>query len=85
MKSKKFIFVFILIILFILCGEIAKADDNFNPNYIISDVEILDYNSMNFEAIKEFLNNKQGYIANGAFEESGGKKCLLLKLYTIEL
>jgi len=74
MKSKKFIFVFILIILFILCGEIAKADDNFNPNYIISDVEILDYNSMNFEAIKEFLNNKQGYIANGAFEDSGGKK-----------
>ncbi|MEA3463966.1 MAG: hypothetical protein U9R14_02745 [Patescibacteria group bacterium] len=36
----------------------------FDPNYIISDSEILDFNSMSLKAIKEFLSNKNSFLYN---------------------
>ncbi len=42
----------------------AKTDNNFNPDYIISDSEILDYNSMDLNYIQEFLKSKGSYLAD---------------------
>ncbi len=41
-----------------------EPDPNFNPSYIISDAEILDYNSMTKEEIQAFLESKDSYLAN---------------------
>ncbi len=70
---------FILLLLF--CFSLApfpfalaqEIDVNFNPNYIISDFEILTYDSMILEEIKEFLNNKAGYLANYSSSDPDGK------------
>lgn len=42
----------------------GEPDPNFNPNYIISDAEILDYNSMTKDEIQAFLESKGSYLAN---------------------
>ncbi len=41
-----------------------EPDPNFDPNYIISDAEILDYNSMSETEIQLFLESKGSYLAN---------------------
>jgi hypothetical protein len=56
--------IFLLFTFLFLLTSKAKADDNFNPNYIISDFEILDYDSMSLDYIQEFLENKGSYLAN---------------------
>jgi len=61
MKNKYFIGA-TLFLLAITLPNIAKAVV-FNPNYILSDEEILDAKSMNVAQIQEFLNSKGGYIA----------------------
>jgi hypothetical protein len=38
-------------------------DPNFDPNYIISDAEIFNYNSMNVTDIQKFLESKGSYLA----------------------
>lgn len=64
-KSRKIQLLILLIAAYgLLFAAPAKADDNFNPNYIISDFEILDYNSMDLKYIQEFLKSKGSYLAN---------------------
>ncbi len=67
-KARKTKPLFLPIIPVIISGLLfaaaAKAGDNFNPNYIISDSEILDYNSMDLNYIQEFLESKGSYLAN---------------------
>jgi len=58
--------------LFFLIPSITKAA--FNPNNIISDIEILDYESMNLEEIRTFLNSKNSYIANNYFTNPNNDK-----------
>lgn len=41
----------------------AQVDEKFNPNYIISDNEILDYNSMSLDEIKNFLLRKGSFLS----------------------
>ena len=50
----------------------VKAGE-FDPNYIISDAEVLDYSSMSFEEIKRFLQNKGSYLANYSCANPEGK------------
>jgi len=57
---KKF---FIIVIISVFIAQPALASD-FNPNYIISDNEILDKTTMTLADIQNFLNDKGGYIAN---------------------
>ncbi len=58
-------FLIILIVFFFLVpSALADVDPLFNPNYIISDSEILDYNSMTLEEIEKFLDDRGGYLAN---------------------
>jgi hypothetical protein len=44
--------------------QAANLDPEFNPENIISDTELLDYNSMNLTEIQNFLQQKNSYLAN---------------------
>ena len=44
-------------------AQTNPTENGFDPNYIIGDQEILDYNSMSLEDIKQFLIVKGGYLA----------------------
>ena len=46
---------------------------NFNPNYIISDNEVLDHASMTLEEIKAFVNGKEGALKNYSVITDDGK------------
>jgi len=68
MKTKYFLFttIFSLAIIF---GTSAKAE-GFDPNNIISDLEIMDYTSMDLTDIQKFLENKGSYLANYSCPDS---------------
>ncbi|MDD4332831.1 MAG: hypothetical protein PHT51_01850 [Patescibacteria group bacterium] len=73
---KKFILPPLIVCLF-FCAFPAEAteveDADFNPSYIISDDQVLNYQSMSLEQIKIFLNNKGGYLANYSCANPDGK------------
>lgn len=46
---------------------------NFNPNYIISDSEILNYNSMTLEEVKAFINSREGALKNYSVATDDGR------------
>ncbi|MFZ4648050.1 MAG: hypothetical protein ACOYMB_00240 [Patescibacteria group bacterium] len=59
--------IFLALLAFFICSPTAKAieiDAEFNPENIISDSELLDYNSMGLTDIQNFLNKKNSYLAN---------------------
>lgn len=77
---RNYITIFFILLL-VFCISLAsfpyaraqEIDPNFNPAHIISDFEILAYDSMALDEIKEFLNNKAGYLATASFADSDGK------------
>jgi hypothetical protein len=70
---KKIISVFaFLLFFFVFTATIANAA-TFNPNYIISDEEVLDYTSMDLDDIKEFLANKNSYLLDYACPDADSK------------
>ncbi len=70
MKKKKYSLFLALITIFLITAR-AKAD-NFNPNNIITDEEMLNSSSMNLEDIKNFLNDKGGYISKNLLKNHEG-------------
>lgn len=52
------------IFLFIPLARAQEIDPQFNPNLIISDEEIMDYDSLSLSQIQSFLQNKNSYLAN---------------------
>lgn len=61
-------------VFFIMAGSVkAEIDTEFNPNYIISDEEVLDYTSMNLDDIKAFLKDKAGFLATYSCANPDGK------------
>lgn len=73
--NKKNISILILLIfgLFIAAPVLADDDEgNFNPNYIISNSDILDSTSMTLDEIQSFLDEKNGFIANYSTESADG-------------
>ena len=52
----------------------VMAQGDFNPNYILSDNQILDYKSMSLSNIKSFLNGKGGALAKYSATNPDGKK-----------
>lgn len=63
---KKLLIVFpILLIIISLNGTRAKAqiDPNFDPNFIISDEEMLNWSSLTLSEIQAFLESKNSYLA----------------------
>lgn len=75
MQNKKIKLILILFIISLLFFAVKKtfAADNFNPNYIISDFEILDYTSMSLEEIQNFIKRKDGYLADYSCADQDGK------------
>jgi len=65
MKNTKIIIAFLLFCLAPLptMAQIT-IDPNFNPNRILEDNDILNYNSMSLSEIQNFLQNKGSYLAN---------------------
>ena len=58
--------IFLVLLLFLVFSPTAKAveiDPEFNPENIISDSEMLDYDSMNLNDIQRFLEKKNSYLA----------------------
>ncbi|MFH1412812.1 MAG: hypothetical protein ABIG10_02180 [bacterium] len=60
---KAFILSF-CVIFTLLSANSAKAGQAFNPSFLISDYELLDYNSMSISDIQDFLENRASYLAN---------------------
>ncbi len=71
-KNIVFISIMTLIILFI-STPVKAENDNFNPNYIISDSEMLDYDSMNISDIQKFLESKNSFLANYSAKNAYGE------------
>lgn len=74
MNKNKLIPLFVFGLFFLISPAIAKAA--FNPNHIISDAEILDYDSMSLADIKAFMNAKGGYIAKNYFQNPNNGKMM---------
>jgi len=72
-NKNKLFFLLLFVIVCLLPAKISMAADNFNPNYIIGDLEILDYTSLNLEQIKSFLARKGGYLNNYSATDPDGK------------
>ena len=62
-NMKKIIIITLVFLLFPLVSG-AQIDPNFNPNNILDDQDILDYNSMTLPDIQNFLQSKNSYLAN---------------------
>lgn len=65
MNMKKIItlFLFCLIVPFSALAQV-EIDPNFNPNKIIEDSDLLNYDSMSLPDIQNFLQSKNSYLAN---------------------
>ena len=68
------------ILLALLCASTILSSmpreasaEGFNPNYIISDHEILDHNSMSLDNIREFLRNKNSFLSTYSAQNPDGK------------
>jgi len=73
LKSKlRYIILFISLAGFFVFTPSIRAE-TFDPSYIISDAEVLDYESMSLESIRSFLIDKGSYLAFHSFPNSDGK------------
>ena len=72
MNTKKISFISLLI--FSSFFVINSASAEFNPDNIISDYEILNYNSMGYSEIKDFLISKNGYLTSYLSTNIEGEK-----------
>ena len=73
---KKLLFVVIFIALSALAGKVSAGEtlevNNFNPNYIISDDEILDDRTMSLADVQRFLEAKGSFLAGYSCADAGG-------------
>lgn len=77
--SQRSLFLFILFIIYYYPFPVFSVQAaNFNPNYIISDHELTDHQTMNLASIQRFLESKSGILAyfktsdlNGQIKSSG--------------
>ncbi len=83
MRLSKTSAFFIALSIFLICPHPAKAAD-FNPNFLISDAEITDYNSMDQSDIQNFLQNRSGTLDNYlTFDKEGNPKTAVQSFYEI--
>ncbi|MFH1565416.1 MAG: hypothetical protein ABIC82_06315 [bacterium] len=68
MKKRKLFIIIGFITSLTLANHALAA--SFNPNFIISDEEMFDYNSMSWADIQNFLNNKEGILKNLIIESA---------------
>ncbi len=70
-KTKLLLLFFCFSLVFVFTISAAKAE-GFDPNNIISDLEILDYTSMGLNEIQTFLQNKGSYLATYSCPDAYG-------------
>ena len=70
---KKYFITFFVFAFLLAIFQPAKAQETFNPNYIISDEEILNYHAMTLDEVRSFLISKGGYLANYSCPDPNGK------------
>lgn len=69
----KRVYFAILLAAFIFSFSFLKAE-TFNPNFVISDSDMQDYDSMNKAEIQIFLENKDSFLSDYTAEDVHGKK-----------
>jgi len=70
LKSKNlFIIIVIFSVISFSFADAGEVDPDFNPNNILSDEEMLDYQSMTLKDIESFLVSKDGVLKNYACRE----------------
>ncbi len=67
----KYLSLLLIIPLSIMSSTAVRAQ-GFDPNNIISDLEILDYSAMSLSDIQQFLQDKGSYLANYSTEDAFG-------------
>ncbi|MBI2459281.1 MAG: hypothetical protein HYV53_01875 [Parcubacteria group bacterium] len=72
MKKLKYSLIFFILALSIFYVKTASRAQGFDPNNIISDLEIMDYTSMDLADIQKFLENKHSYLANYSCPDAAG-------------
>jgi len=72
MTKLKYLLIFAFAVITIFYAKTIVRAEGFDPNNIISDLEILDYTSMSQADIQEFLEDKGGYLANYSCPDSNG-------------
>lgn len=65
-------YLYILIISLCLIYAASSRAQGFDPNNIISDLEIMDHTSMDLADIQKFLENKGSYLANYSCPDANG-------------
>lgn len=73
-KAQKIACILFLSVFFLVSysSALTIGEDNFNPNYIISDEEMQEYNSLTREEIQAFLDDFDGYIADWRTADKDG-------------
>ncbi|NCF75293.1 MAG: hypothetical protein GWO87_02290 [Xanthomonadaceae bacterium] len=71
-RKKSFIMLFI--IFYTLFPALSMASMTFDPNYILSDEELEDYNSMSLNDVENFLGQQKGILKNYVCEDKAGEK-----------
>ena len=71
-NGKIFILGLLLVAGLSVCRAGASAQAAFDPNYILSDAEMLDAGSMTLEDIKTFLREKNGFLATYSTADADG-------------
>ena len=75
-KKPSVIIIFFILINLIL-PSFGRADNNvFDPNYIVSDYDLTNYDSMTLDEIQNFLENFVGILKNYLTEDIDGKEKL---------
>lgn len=75
-KAKKVTYVLLLVIFFFLSFSSVKTADgvDFNPHFIISDIELQDWQSMNRADIQAFLESYPGILAKLCIPDVNGEE-----------
>lgn len=71
MNKKLLIPIFLLLLLALPVN--AKEENNFDPNYIIGDHDILNSKAMSYEDVVEFLKQRNSFLANYTTANAEGK------------
>ncbi|MFH1583078.1 MAG: hypothetical protein ABIB72_02030, partial [Candidatus Falkowbacteria bacterium] len=70
-KIRLILLFFCILLVFLYTKNTARAE-GFDPNNIISDLEIMDHTSMDLADIQKFLKNKGSYLASYSAPDSFG-------------
>jgi len=64
--------IIISFVFFVILAPAVQAEPLFNPNFIISDYDVTNYQTMNQFEIQRFLESKNSYLANYICQDNNG-------------